>query len=93
MSANLAALDHDLSGRILNVGTGHATSVNEIAEALIGRLSPGVTPKYVAAVPGEMRNAIADASALRNAAAWTPAYPKPDFDRVIEYWRARRGPA
>jgi hypothetical protein len=36
-----------------------------------------------------MRNAIADASALRKATGWTPARPRPDFDHVVEYWRAR----
>lgn len=89
VSANLAVLDHDCAGRIMNVGTGHATSVNEIARELVARLAPDLTPEYVPAVPGEMRNAIADASALKSATGWTPSYPKPNFDRVVEYWRAR----
>jgi UDP-glucose 4-epimerase len=89
VSANLAVLDHDCAGRTLNVGTGRATSVNEIARELIARLAPDLSPKHVPAVEGEMRNAIADASALRDATGWAPAWPRPDFDRVVEYWRAR----
>jgi UDP-glucose 4-epimerase len=89
VSANLAVLDHDCAERTLNVGTGRATSVNEIARELVGRLAPTLTPKYVPAVEGEMQSAIADASALRSATGWAPAWPKPDFDRLVEYWRAR----
>jgi UDP-glucose 4-epimerase len=89
VSANLAVLDHDCAGRIMNVGTGHATSVNEIARELVARLAPDLTPKYVPGVQGEMRNAIADASALRATTGWKPEYPKPNFDRVVEYWRER----
>lgn len=91
VSANLAVLEHDCGGRIMNVGTGHATSVNEIARELVARIAPHLTPKYVPAVEGEMRNAIADASALRAATGWSPACPRPDFDRVVEYWRERVG--
>jgi UDP-glucose 4-epimerase len=89
VAANLAVLDHECGGRTLNVGTGHATSVNEIARELIARLAPGLTPKHMPAVEGEMRNAIADASALRDATGWAPARPRPDFDGLVAYWRAR----
>jgi len=89
VSANLAVLDHDCAGRIMNVGTGHATSVNEIGRELVARLAPDLTPKHVPAVQGEMRNAIADASSLRATTGWTPVHPKPNFDRVVEYWRER----
>ena len=89
VSANLAVLDHDCAGRIMNVGTGHATSVNEVARELVARLAPDLTPKYLPAAQGEMRNAIADASALRATTGWSPLYPKPNFDRLVEYWRER----
>ncbi len=89
VSANLAVLDHDCSGRVLNVGTGHATSVNDIAAALVQRLAPHLRPRHAPAVEGEMRNAIADASELRRLTGWQPARPRPDFDQVVAFWRAR----
>ncbi|HEX5009429.1 MAG TPA: NAD-dependent epimerase/dehydratase family protein [Planctomycetota bacterium] len=89
VSANLALLDADVAGRTFNVGTGHATSVSDIARELTARLAPELKPRHAAPVEGEMRNAIADASALRKATGWTPSRPRPDFDHVVEYWRAR----
>jgi UDP-glucose 4-epimerase len=92
VAANLAVLDHDCTGRVLNVGTGHATSVNDIAAALVQRLAPQLRPRHAPPVGGEMRNAIADASELRRLTGWQPARPRPDFDQVVAFWRAR-GPA
>jgi len=89
VSANLAVLEADVAGRVLNVGTGHATSVNDIARELTARLAPQLQCRHAAAVEGEMRNAIADSTALRQATGWKPSRPRPDFDSVVEYWRAR----
>ncbi|MFN8643473.1 MAG: NAD-dependent epimerase/dehydratase family protein [Candidatus Binatia bacterium] len=73
--ANLGVLDAPdgaVVGRVFNVGTGHATSVNAIAAGLIEVLAPGTRPAYAPAQAGELRNAIADPSALRAALGWTP---------------------
>ena len=93
VAANLAVLDAPaatVAGRIFNVGTGHATSVNEIAAMLIGAIAPGTQAEYLPPQAGEMRNAIADVSAIRAAIGWTPRRVPPDFRDVIAYWRARR---
>jgi UDP-glucose 4-epimerase len=89
VSANLAVLDAETAGRTFNVGTGHATSVNDIARELLARLAPGTAPRHAPAVEGEMRNAVADASALRAATGWAPTRRTPDFDSVVAYWRQR----
>lgn len=89
VAANLAVLDAAAAGRTFNVGTGHATSVNDIARELVARLAPGLSPRHASPVEGEMRNAVADASALSEATGWKPARPEPDFDQVVAYWRAR----
>jgi UDP-glucose 4-epimerase len=91
VAANLAVLDAPVdavAGRVFNVGTGHATSVNQVAATLIQALAPGTRPEHLPAQPGEMRNAIADASALRAATGWRPRRVPPDFTDVIAYWRA-----
>ena len=87
--ANLGVLDAPddaVVGRVFNVGTGHATSVNEIAAGLIAVLAPGTEPAYAPAQAGELRNAIADPSALRAALGWSPR-PGVDFASVVEFWR------
>lgn len=92
VSANLAVLDAPdpvVAGQVFNVGTGHATSVNAIAAGLTAILAPGRPPQYAPAQPGEMRNAIADVSAIRRSLGWTPGRPHVDFSDVVELWRGR----
>ena len=89
VSANLAALDGEVGGRTLNVGTGRATTVNDIARALIAELAPGTAPRYAPAQEGEMRNAVADISAIRAALGWAPGRPTVDFADVVAWWRSR----
>jgi UDP-glucose 4-epimerase len=96
VAANLAVLDGDASrtsGRVYNVGTGRATSVNEIAAALVQQLGPELVPRHGPAQQGELRNAIADAGALRAALGWSPGRPRVDFADVVGWWRARDGAA
>lgn len=93
VAANLAVLDApeaEVVGRAFNVGTGRATSVNEVAAGLIAVLAPGTRPEYAPAQAGEMRYAIADSSALRRL-GWSPSRPKVDFADVVEFWRGRTG--
>lgn len=92
VAANLAVLDAPdatVGGRVFNVGTGHATSVNDIAAALIRILAPGTQAEYAPAHDGEMRNAIADVSALRAAVSWAPRRVPVSLDDVVAYWKAR----
>jgi UDP-glucose 4-epimerase len=92
VAANLAVLDApaaSVAGRVFNVGTGHATSVNDIAATLIHTLAPGTQPEHLPPQPGEMRNAIADVSAIRTAIGWTPRRVPPDFGDVIAFWRGQ----
>jgi UDP-glucose 4-epimerase len=91
VAANLAVLDaadNAVGGRVFNVGSGRATSVNEIATGLIAVLAPGKRPEHAPAQPGEMRNAIADVSAIRAALGWAPRRVTVDFADVVEFWKA-----
>jgi UDP-glucose 4-epimerase len=92
VAANLAVLDAPdaaVAGRVFNVGTARATSVNEVARGLIDVLAPGTRPEYAPAQAGEMQNAIADVSAIRDAIGWTPRRVGVDFADVVEFWRGR----
>ncbi len=94
VAANLAVLDAPpaaVAGRVFNVGTGRATSVNQIAAQLIAALAPGTQAEYLPPQPGEMRNAIADPSAIQGAVGWTARRVPPDLGDVIAFWRSEAG--
>ena len=74
---------------LFNVGTGHATSVNEIASALIAEIAPGLSARKALPQAGELRNAIADPTALKQALGWQPRRPVVDFSDVVGWWRQR----
>jgi UDP-glucose 4-epimerase len=57
---------------IFNLGTGHGTSLNQLAHLAIERLQAGVLPVYEAARPGELRYSIADITAARRALGFDP---------------------
>ena len=47
VAANLASLRSEIPRAVFNVGTGKATSVNEIAALLCERIAPGIRPRHV----------------------------------------------
>jgi UDP-glucose 4-epimerase len=55
-----------------NLGTGTATSLNELAALAIAHTGASVTPRYDAARPGELRYSIADITAARTALGYAP---------------------
>lgn len=94
VGANLAVLDAAdaaVTGRTFNVGTGNATSVNELAAGLIAAISPGVVPEYLPPQDCEMRHAVADISAIRGALGWAPRRERLDFGDVVGFWKDRIG--
>ncbi|MFN0205149.1 MAG: NAD-dependent epimerase/dehydratase family protein [Planctomycetota bacterium] len=87
--ATQLALECDVAGEIFNVGTGNATTVNEVARQIVARLAPGRVLPHAAAQPGELRNSIADITKARRLLGYVPTRPKPNFDDVIQYWRGK----
>lgn len=85
---NCDALESDLSGA-LNVGTGRETSVNELAERLIGALGLVVKPRHGAAKPGEQRRSCLDASAARSRFSWTPVPLEDGLAETVRWFRGR----
>jgi len=78
MRANLAAMDCALEdGSALNVGRGHALSVNRIAE-LIGGPRVSVAPR-----PGEPRDTLADLARVRAILRWNPEVKTEDGVREL----------
>ena len=87
VAANLLALESGTSDRVFNIGTGRATSVNELACKLTQLLAPGTKAESASAQPGEMRNVTADISAIRAELGFEPTRPQVDFTDVVRYWK------
>ncbi len=56
----LLAGQADTAERVFNIGSGRASSVNQVTELLIRRIAPHVRPDFAPAQPGELRNCVAD---------------------------------
>ena len=81
----------DVSG-VLNIGTGVATSVNELYRRL-GRLA-GVAraPRHGPARPGEQRRSVLDATRAKTQLGWTAATPLDEgLERTVAWFRTEVG--
>ncbi len=85
--ATAAVLDHEVAGRTINVGTGRATSVNEVARALLSLLGSPLEPRHVEPAPGELRHAVADIGAATELLGYRPSRPSLDPSCVVEALR------
>lgn len=73
VQANLLSLkSENVVGKIFNVGTGHGTSVNEVAAILISKIHPGVQIKHEIVRAEELRYSIADIRKARNLLGYIP---------------------
>lgn len=90
--ANLiAASDSRADGQIMNVGTGNAAEIGELAKLLAGRLGKDLLPEIPGSYrPGEMRALVSDTTKLR-ALGWQPRVDlETGIDRYLA-WIANRG--
>jgi len=73
----VGALDNPASyGRVINLGSGRETSINELSElaaAAAGR--PGADVRHAPARPGELRRVAADVRLARSVLGWEPRTP------------------
>jgi UDP-glucose 4-epimerase len=74
VQAVVRAVDSDVSGVTLNVGTGVATSVNQVLALVQKSLGTSLSPCHEAAVPGELRYSIADIGAARRLLGYEPVH-------------------
>lgn len=86
VEATYKVLQSKTNGQTLNVGTGKATSVNQIASLLIKKINPSIKPQYQSAHPGELRYSIADSTKLEKAIKFKPSTRLEEkIDEVIDY--------
>lgn len=85
VSAFVAAADSNLSGAVLNVGSGGTYSINQLVELLGGKVT------YIPKRPGEPDCTFADTANIRNLLGWSPKVNLQEgVSRIledIEYWR------
>jgi len=90
VTANLLAMDATTRGQAINVGSGHGTTVNELAAMLCRRINPQIKPDNQPAHPGELRNSIADISRARMILNYAPqGRLEAQLDDIIS-WNATR---
>lgn len=89
--ATFRVLRGKTNGQILNVGTGRATSVNQIARLLIDKIDPAAKINHEPAHAGELRYSIADSSFLKRATGFKPTVKLSDkIDEVIDFIKKER---
>lgn len=88
VAANMLCMRSALPAGVFNVGTGRATSVNELSALLCARIHPAVTPRHLPAQPSELRHSIADIGRIAAQLGFAPtATLEGRIDEVIAYHR------
>jgi len=85
-NATILAMEKNISGDVLNIGTGMGTSVNEIAKLLRDKINPKIKFRYTKEKKGELKHSIADISNARKLLDYKPkGHIEKKIDEVIEY--------
>ncbi|MHC4570454.1 MAG: NAD-dependent epimerase/dehydratase family protein [Planctomycetota bacterium] len=89
--ANILAMEKDDGNNIYNVGTGKATSVNELAEMVRKKINPEAKIVHVDEHRGELKNSIADITKANTRLGFIPSKTFEDtIDEIIEWNRHKR---
>ncbi len=72
VQATIIAATSNATG-VLNVGSGHATSINDLAEAIVRSMGKNLKPEYLAPKAGDIRHSVADVSMIRTL-GYKPSY-------------------
>lgn len=76
--ANLLAATTDATGEAFNVGTGVATTINEVAETVRDTLAPAAEITHVEPRRGDIRDSLADVRKARERLGYEPTVPLSD---------------
>ncbi len=85
VSATMQSMKAKIESDVFNVGTGIATSVNDIARLICDRINPDLSPQYAAEQPGELKYSIADIKKAADRLGYSPRYHLNDkINEVID---------
>ena len=89
VQANLkAALSAKADGQVVNVATGHRTTVNELAQEIIKQVGSDVKPLHVAPRVGEIMHSLADISRAQKLMDYEPQYTlEKGLEETVEYFK------
>jgi UDP-glucose 4-epimerase len=88
VQASLLAADTDAVGEVFNVGTGVATSVQQVADMIRQTIKPDAAMSYEPARAEELRYAVADIQKARQRLGYEPTCQLADhIKEVVEYCR------
>jgi len=77
-------------GSVLNIGSGHETSVNRLYELMAAAAGVSDPPEYAPARPGELDRSALDPSRAKDVLGWAPATSLEDgIARVLDWFRER----
>ncbi|MEW6572247.1 MAG: NAD-dependent epimerase/dehydratase family protein [Bacillota bacterium] len=65
------------AGETLNIGTGAATSINELVQALNDISGKVAVPRYCSPRPGDIRHSVLNPQKAREVLAWNPVFNLP----------------
>ncbi|MEE9474665.1 MAG: GDP-mannose 4,6-dehydratase, partial [Candidatus Hydrothermarchaeaceae archaeon] len=86
--ANLLALKKPAREKVINIGTGEETSVNEIFETIQRSLGTDITPSYGLPIKGEVRKICLDVQRAKRELEWQPEVSfKAGLDKFLDYLR------
>ncbi len=86
--ANLLALKKSARERVINIGTGKETSVNEIFETIQRSLGTGITPSYGPPIKGEVKKICLDVQRGKRELGWQPEVSLvAGIDKFLDYLR------
>jgi len=88
VAATVTALDAPVDGETINIGTGRATTVSELAALLCSKIAPELLPIHAPPHAEELRSSVADITRARRLLGFTPRETL-DLDGVIAVWRER----
>lgn len=78
-----------VAGEVFNVGSGIATSVNEVAHELEKIAAVSIDAKRTPSREGDVRHSLADISKARERLGFAPRISlREGLERTLEYWRA-----
>jgi UDP-glucose 4-epimerase len=86
--SNIMALEKKIENKILNIGTGKETSVNEIFEIIQASLGTSITPLHAPPIKGEVKRIYLDIKKAKQEMGWEPQVEvKEGIKRFLEYLR------
>lgn len=90
VNANILAMEKDCDSNTFNIGTGKATSVNELAEIVRKKINLAAEIRHIDEHKGELKNSIADITKAKYNLGFLPQETFEDaIDEIIE-WNKRR---